>query len=751
MAVNINPGTLIILSGVPGSGKSTLVSKWPNEISRSVISTDTIRSTLFGIDRSIVDGQLASRPRSSRDNEVFQLAEELIGKRLSQGLTTVIDATSTTDKDRRKWVEIADRYGREHIVLILNTPESEILKGNLSRENKVAEDVVRRFINKLSLSSKYNHRVIHRNTSINFIARSIEEHNLDLIGDIHGCLDKALDLIKSLGYSINTDGIPKHLDASRRLLFMGDFIDRGEQSLDAAVFVMKCVKAGHFAIKGNHETNLVKYFDGLKKGDTRFRSRATAKTLADLLRLKARDQENLINFLRKLPVNYTHKDIFICHGSPTYVNPIDILESTCIYGDKNYGGDSNDEIYNALWEKGVNKNILIRAGHPIKGKDLNGAFSMEAKVAENGDILGMPLDKFMNDRINKANVEAFSSNLVKVTSSFDYRNNRTPNWDLLNEINDLLNKRLIREVRNADGMILYKYCRDVLFKNLWDKTPNLRLMRGLVLDFGGNIIQNPFRRTNNFGEHGAGAKIKDDDKYVWVEKMNGFLGVITKHPHNNSLLTTTTGSFDSDFVGYIRDSIPKESIGKCMKFFNKCDLTLMFEVIHPADPHIIEYNEEDMGLWLIGAKGKDLNSKQLPEEDLDIIASEIGVKRPKWGISKFKEIKEMTARCKHEGYMVRAEGDSDHIVKMKSPYYLGVKFISRQGKSKINMMFKNTEVFKSNVDEEFYEVVDFLADTYKNRQEEFSRMSDEEIRQVIRKHEMSVLIQGNKDLVVNRK
>ncbi|GAK02244.1 serine/threonine protein phosphatase [Geomicrobium sp. JCM 19037] len=62
-----------------------------------------------------------------------------------------------------------------------------------------------------------------------------------IIGDIHGNYDELLQLLT-------------HWDpATETLIFLGDYIDRGPDSLQVVRHVMQLVKEGAIALKGNHE------------------------------------------------------------------------------------------------------------------------------------------------------------------------------------------------------------------------------------------------------------------------------------------------------------------------------------------------------------------------------------------------------------------------------------------------------------------------------------------------------------------
>ena len=74
------------------------------------------------------------------------------------------------------------------------------------------------------------------------------------IGDIHGCYDQLLALMKKLPIDFKRD----------TLVFMGDYIDRGPKSVEVVDFLIKLKKRvpDIIFLKGNHEDMLAKYLDG---------------------------------------------------------------------------------------------------------------------------------------------------------------------------------------------------------------------------------------------------------------------------------------------------------------------------------------------------------------------------------------------------------------------------------------------------------------------------------------------------------
>lgn len=82
----------------------------------------------------------------------------------------------------------------------------------------------------------------------------------DLIGDIHGHADELENLLRHLGYNDTPTGF---CHPERKVIFLGDFIDRGEhlvQHRRLLDVVMKMVRSEHaLAVMGNHEFNALAY------------------------------------------------------------------------------------------------------------------------------------------------------------------------------------------------------------------------------------------------------------------------------------------------------------------------------------------------------------------------------------------------------------------------------------------------------------------------------------------------------------
>ncbi len=94
---------------------------------------------------------------------------------------------------------------------------------------------------------------------------AMKHKQYDLIGDIHGHHDKLTALLNKLGYQPN--GKSFHHAGGRKVIFLGDYIDRGPKIREVLHTVRNMVDAGDaLAIMGNHEFNAVAFHTPDGKG-----------------------------------------------------------------------------------------------------------------------------------------------------------------------------------------------------------------------------------------------------------------------------------------------------------------------------------------------------------------------------------------------------------------------------------------------------------------------------------------------------
>lgn len=140
----------------------------------------------------------------------------------------------------------------------------------------------------------------------------------DLIGDIHGHHDKLTTLLHKLGYLPHGESF-RHPEG-RKVIFLGDYIDRGPNIREVLHTVRAMVGAGDaLAIMGNHEFNAVHYHtpDG-KGGWLKARNERNRRThLATLDAFEGREEEwaEWIDWFRRLPMHLDLGDLRAVHAA----------------------------------------------------------------------------------------------------------------------------------------------------------------------------------------------------------------------------------------------------------------------------------------------------------------------------------------------------------------------------------------------------------------------------------------------------
>ncbi len=710
MQIELPAHRVYIMSGAPGAGKSTVLKN--SGLESMTLSSDQIRRQLLGTRREWISGEEVEHPGSTQDAAVFRLLADMLEIRCREGLTTFVDTTAVDDEARAAFVKIAEKHNMPAMVLLLDPPYPQLLEQDRHRLARVGQEVVDSFHLRLQRDSRFPLKRLESDDLIQLVPNRLPLHaRIDVVGDVHGLKDELDCLLASLGYR-DSGGFLQHPEG-RHLLFLGDFIDRGPQSLEMLKFVFRlCVLGGHYAIMGNHERKFLRFLDG---GNPSAKLPiATAETVEAFLRLPAAEQVPLLRFLRSLPSYYVLEtpdvSLAMVHANLISFDPLTTPRSELEYGSQK-GKTDNDTRYASgvdAWRKGNsrgNKYLLLR-GHVLQTTANDAVFSLEEEQAFSGNLVALPLDSFLEQGANR---QAFEVCSVRQPTMFDFAPMRQAKKELLTRISKLRTEKLLKATESEDGLTLYKYSRRVFYDGRWDRDPLLRKTRGLVLDRSLRIVQHPFDKVFNLGEQGTALTVSDSTPVVATDKLNGFLCCVTRHPYDHGqLLITTTGSFDSPFVEMARESL-KPYKGDLLKILRQAEVTLMFEVLHPEDPHIIAYAEADYGPWLIGARGKDWEDSCWTEEELDGLSWGV-FRRPAWKTTTLGVIKEAKKRERIEGWMVRTlEAGQPFLCKVKTDYYLTTKFIGRLSDSKIAYLFGNPSRFKQEVDEEFYGLVDDLS------------------------------------------
>ena len=300
--------SLVVLIGASGSGKSSFARK--HFKATEVLSSDFCRGLVSDDEND-----------QSATKDAFEVLHYIAAKRLAAGKLTVIDATNVQPEDRKPLVQLAREYHFLPVAIALNLPEQLCRDRNSSRPDRnFGSHVVRRQTQNLKRSLSHlqreGFRHIHILNSLEDVEAAVierqplwnnrkHEHGpFDIIGDIHGCCDELEALLQQLGYEIDLTPQPHREQVKgendlndspllqgeglgersqltptktpspwgntvythpqgRKVVFLGDLVDRGPRILDTLKLVRNMIEAGTaLCVPGNHDMKLMRKLRG---------------------------------------------------------------------------------------------------------------------------------------------------------------------------------------------------------------------------------------------------------------------------------------------------------------------------------------------------------------------------------------------------------------------------------------------------------------------------------------------------------
>jgi hypothetical protein len=129
--------------------------------------------------------------------------------------------------------------------------------------------------------------------------------NFDIIGDIHGHTEQLIILLNKLGYRLNNQNF--YEKSSRKVIFLGDFIDGGKNNKAVINIVRPMIENGSaYSVLANHEFNAISYHTMHRVTDKPLRVHSIANTKQHQTFLdeyaNADELDDVINWFKTLPL-----------------------------------------------------------------------------------------------------------------------------------------------------------------------------------------------------------------------------------------------------------------------------------------------------------------------------------------------------------------------------------------------------------------------------------------------------------------
>lgn len=313
MRITIPELALVVLVGPSGAGKSTFARKHFN--ATEVLSSDFCRGLVSDDENS-----------QAATDDAFEVLHLIAAKRLAAGKLTVIDATNVQPEARKPLVALARQYHCLPVAIVMDLPEKVCQERNKDRPDRdFGPHVIRQQAQQLRRSLRGLDREGFRHV---FVLSSLDEvetasierqplwndrrgdHGpFDIIGDIHGCRAELEALLGRLGHDVGAGQHP----AGRKVVFLGDLVDRGPDIPGVLRIVMTMVEAGTaLCVPGNHEMKLLRKLRGK---DVRL-THGLAESLAQLEREPPEFRTKVMDFIDDLVSHYVLDDgkLVIAHA-----------------------------------------------------------------------------------------------------------------------------------------------------------------------------------------------------------------------------------------------------------------------------------------------------------------------------------------------------------------------------------------------------------------------------------------------------
>jgi protein phosphatase len=222
----------------------------------------------------------------------------------------------------------------------------------------------------------------------------------DIIGDIHGCFEELHELLLRLGYTIDKDvssgNVYEYIitpPAKRKVVFLGDLVDRGPDSMSVLKLVMSMVNGGStYCVMGNHDFKFQKFLNGkrvqLKNG--------LDVTVRQLEREPPAFRQLLRKFLNDLSSHLilNEGELVVSHAGikeEMIGRQSGAVQSFCLFGDTTGEMDEFGLPVRRNWAKNYHGNPTIVYGHTPVREPLwiNGTINIDTGCVFGGKLTAL--------------------------------------------------------------------------------------------------------------------------------------------------------------------------------------------------------------------------------------------------------------------------------------------------------------------------------------------------------------------------
>lgn len=587
--------------GSPASGKSTFIKE--NNLQDYTIEADAVRrivsnpATYVGEDGSCY--AIDFNGVDFRDEKyVWEVIYSALERRMSQGETTIVDATHLFKGAFKKYDELRIKHNYQVYVvdmmshLVDRLEEDELvnfLKANDARRIKrVWRDNIEKYVKryKQRIENGFPHwlKVINKDEFLDELQEKTENFDrfskIQIIGDVHGDMG-ALEKV-----------FENH-QRGTAYVFVGDYLDRGTKNQEVLDFIENLKGNNIFLLRGNHERTMERWINE----DLRLGNFGT-RTLPILLE-NYKSEEDLKKTLKKLQKRLVDYLSFSFDGVRYVVTHAGIEPDLL----KRY---KNREML--INEEDVVMGVSTKNGSPYE-QDIDGKINLMKVTGKFQAQFDFPnqIHGHRNDYDWGTNQLFGTYNLTKdrkfrwITLTKGDKNVEAHEIDSIDGetfVSKVFSDENIKHVELEDGIVAHNFKREVFDKGLWTDTTTHA--RGLFTK-DDKIVGRGFKKFFYDGQTKESTLDNLEFPVKAFKKHNGFLGIAFKDSDTGKIHIMSKGGGEyhskiardvitSDKSSNERYDTATDELEALLNDYP--NVSVLFEIIEPdLDPHIVKYTK----------------------------------------------------------------------------------------------------------------------------------------------------------------
>lgn len=212
-----------------------------------------------------LDEVLYLNAKEAKKDEEELLLYETIKERLKDAKLTVMDIDEIKEQHKKNIIELAKKYHFFPVIIVFCSEDDSFTHKHFEKKREelklsLKEEGFRYVYVLMSGAEAIEAKVIRSKLYNN---KKDIPGPFDIIGDVHGCYDELLELLKKLGYQIDEKGYRAEHPKGRIVVFVGDLVDRGPKSMEVLRLAMNMVSLGNaYSVLGNHDGKLLRKLNG---------------------------------------------------------------------------------------------------------------------------------------------------------------------------------------------------------------------------------------------------------------------------------------------------------------------------------------------------------------------------------------------------------------------------------------------------------------------------------------------------------